>query len=745
MADKASPIVGFGGFTPMGFSDVDASTKQFLQMKSMYDHKQAVMRASKDLERARASSPRRFTDDYGTQWTYVVLDEKYISITKVRTTQEKLEIPSVLAGMPVHSLGSDICSENDTIREIVCPDSVERIGACAFRLCRNLKRVAFPHNVANFSSSWVQHCDELEEMVLPGLLEKILPTIFDNGNLKYLHLGPYVNEIAPGAFEKTQLETLEIDEDNPFFTTDGTAIYSHDGLVMVALAKPVNQYAIKEGCTTVSKKACNGILSLEHVHLPESLTTLEPFAFAHTGITQCKMPSSLTSLGEKAFYYCASLTTVELNEGLQSIGDSAFEESALESIHIPATIESIGTSISKSTNIVHSGEHATFSISEDSPHLLYDGEGGLYRREEDGLHFVQLIDREMTAYDVKPTTRFIDPYSFAYHTKIERVTIPEGVVEIGRSAFRVCARLAHVVFPESLETIGREAFLDTVLESITLSSNFKELGPYALISAGAHHMSDPPQLRHIEVSPDNKVFYVESGILCKREKRGDIALVFNDAQAHVVIPDSVVHIDEFAFNNMRNIKSISIGPNLQTIGTAGLTTWSYVADIHLEVAEPIEGRTVFDVNFPDTPRAPHEISLSLGGSSWVNVGEVYRHYDNCLANAHDYNAASSDGISAREQAKRMIDRLKDPLLLIAVNRSMFERILRINIEDICLDAARHDDRALISDLVSLGYINADNIEGIIVAVSRLQDAAISGYLLEVKRREFGKRAFDFDL
>ena len=243
----------------------------------------------------------------------------------------------------------------------------------------------------------------------------------------------------------------------------------------------------------------------------------------------------------------------------------------------------------------------------------------------------------------------------------------------------------------------------------------------------------------------NERYYVESGLLCRRGEKGDRGIVFNDDVADVVIPDRVTTIAPFAFCNARNIETFTIGPNLSTIGTSGFSTWCYIREIHVELAEPVEGRTVFDIRFPNTDRALHEIANGLGGSAWVNVPDMLRHYDNCLASARNYHAPSDGDISAYEQVKLMVARFKDPIALAPVNKSMFERTIREHLEDICIDVARHDDRSVVDDLCDFGFLNSDTLEGVIVAVGRLQDAAMSGYLLELKRKRFGRAAFDFDL
>ena len=71
--------------------------------------------------------------------------------------------------------------------------------------------------------------------------------------------------------------------------------------------------------------------------------------------------------------------------------------------------------------------------------------------------------------------------------------------------------------------------------------------------------------------------------------------------------------------------------------------------------------------------------------------------------------------------------------------------LRGHLDEICIDIARHDDKSVIDGLLDLGYINTDTINGVIDAVGAVQDASITNYLLERKRRRFGAATIDFDL
>ena len=578
------------------------------------------------------------------------------------------------------------------------------------------------------------------------MLDEVDLSVLDNKSLRKLWIGKNVFAIDPGAFQNTALTEIVVDPENPFIETDGTGIYSKDFTVFYALARPVMRYEVREGCQRLSKKSFYGIETLESVSLPDSIVRLDSFAFARSGLTSFTAPPALAEIDEKAFFFCRKLKSVELNEGLTSIGNSAFEGSGINKLFIPASIQNIGVSITSRTKVIHSGPDCTLEIDGRCERLFLDGAGGLYRKEADGPHMVQLVDREMREYAVYDGAVSIDEYAFAFHDAIETVVVSGTVTSIGRNAFRICGNLKRVELPDCVRSIGEEAFLDSNLEEFRVPAQLEELGKSALVTYGAHHGDLIPSLERIEVAPGNNRFFMSSGMLCRKTDKGASVVMFTSSESHVVFPDDVTLVEEFAFNNARGIDYLALNPRLEIIENAGLSTWCWIRHIHIELAKPVEGRTTYDFFFPDTYKSIHGICLGIGSSSWVNVPSLMAQYDNCIVNARDYNAPrNSDNISAYEQVKLILARFDDPIMLTEVNKGMFERLLRNYITEICVDIARHDDRDAINALVDRGFINESNLEGIIAQVGKLQDAAMTAYLLEVKRLRFNRAAVDFDL
>ena len=61
---------------------------------------------------------------------------------------------------------------------------------------------------------------------------------------------------------------------------------------------------------------------------------------------------------------------------------------------------------------------------------------------------------------------------FSCRDDVVKVEFPEGVIEIGDSAFEDCRRLEEVVLPQSLKRIGNEAFRGCVnLERLVIPAD----------------------------------------------------------------------------------------------------------------------------------------------------------------------------------------------------------------------------------------------------------------------------------
>ena len=743
--DVSKLDVSFGGFTPMPLNDGKATREQVLSTEARIRERREAALREQAIQDACTSELRHFVDEAGTDWEYVVLSESSIRIERCSPAVGELAIPDSIEGLPVRSLAPDACSSLEDVTSIVVPEEVKFIGGCAFRFCKRLECVVLPCNLATFESDWFRGCPSLSRLRMPGLLEEVGPSLFDIPHLEYVEFGAALSCVEPGTFQKSRLIGISIDPENPWLQTDGVAIYSEDK-TLVALACPLPSYAVAPSCTTIARKAFSSFDELAQVDLPSSVEEIGPYAFARTGVRTFQAPSALREIRERAFFACAFLESVSLNEKLQVIGADAFSNSSISTLRIPNSIVEIGYPVAARTKLVYAGEGATFTMEPGSERLMLDEFGALYELQGDGMKLLCLFDGEAKRFEAAEGTTEVAPGALLNHAALEEVVLPEGVRIIGAAACKGCRALRRIVIPEGVAEMGAEALMDTALESIHIPASLEKIGENALVTYNAHNGKRRPTLREITVAQGNARYEEKGGMLLEKWSNGKARVVVNtDSRESVRIPEEVVAIAPYAFNGDRNIRELFLSNRVKLVGMRGLGFQCFIELIHIDLEEPIGGHTSFDVRFPEIDRSVKQIELAFSVPDHVSVEAILDHYDGSIVSGSSYDAMVDGGIGLYDQSKMIIARLKDPVLMTPSNKSMCDRVMRSNLVDIIVQAARHDDRQVVDDMLDLGYLTKDNIDIVVERAGDVQDAAMTGYLLEVKRRFFGSQLMDFDL
>ena len=128
-------------------------------------------------------------------------------------------------------------------------------------------------------------------------------------------------------------------------------------------------------------------------------------------------------------------------------------------------------------------------------------------------------------------------------------------------AFENCSALNSVIFPDSLIGINERAFFNcNSLTSVTIPASTVDLEITDII-VEIWAFSGCPNLRAINVHPDNPVYSSEDGILYNREKT-ELIVIPRGWQGDYVIPPSVVEIGWYAFQECKGLTSIMLNHDL---------------------------------------------------------------------------------------------------------------------------------------------------------------------------------------
>lgn len=315
-------------------------------------------------------------------------------------------------------------------------------------------------------------------------------------------LGPEIAEIySHSFFNCPRLKEIAADEANPYLTSVDGVLFSKDmsALLCYPLGREDVSYTVPEGVKTIGENAFCNCEGLRTVSLPRELETVGVWAFMDCGgLTEVSLPEGLQEIGVAAFSGCFSLERADLPDSLVTLGASAFYDCGkLTSAYIPAGLASWGGNVFRNCDGLIS-----FTVAPEHAELM----------SEDGV----LFSKDQTVLKQYPAGREAASY-----------TVPEGVTEIGESAFENAASLKEIALPETLTKIGEWAFADcAALETVTVPGGVKQIGYGAFSYCTA--------LREATLSDGVKYVNEEAFLSCP-------------SLSSVTVPDSVVHVGDGAF------------------------------------------------------------------------------------------------------------------------------------------------------------------------------------------------------
>ena len=161
--------------------------------------------------------------------------------------------------------------------------------------------------------------------------------------------------------------------------------------------------------------------------------------------------------------------------------------------------------------------------------------------------------------------------SFSRISEIKKVIIEEGVQAVCGFAFFWCNKIESVEFPSSMETLENGAFFCCEkLRDVYIPENLTD------IEGGA--FSGCVGIRHMVVDENNPVYDSRDDCNAIIETETDTLI---SGSSVTVIPDSVVAIGEFAYNQSYNMPVLIIPDNIKYIGDRAFVINHHIVRIYL--------------------------------------------------------------------------------------------------------------------------------------------------------------------
>lgn len=128
---------------------------------------------------ARAEDGEIFSETInGNTFYYTMSDKLTATITDSEITNGEVNVPSLLGGCPVMSIGEKAFFGKTEMYSITLPESITRIGDNAFAGCVSLKSITIPEAVIYIGTECFTSCIELEKAVFDCRLSAIPENCF---------------------------------------------------------------------------------------------------------------------------------------------------------------------------------------------------------------------------------------------------------------------------------------------------------------------------------------------------------------------------------------------------------------------------------------------------------------------------------------------------------------------------------------------------------------------------------------
>lgn len=372
-----------------------------------------------------------------------------------------------------------------------------------------------------------------------------------------------------------------------------------------------------------------GCSELTSISLPVTLEEIAEGGFSDCSqLTQITLPDSLKKIGRFAFQGCNNIKEITIPAAVREIGQDAFRLSGIEKLVIKDMAAWCG--VKKSGGFINSNTKVFLNEEEIKDLVVPDGVKIIEPNTFNGFKSIETVYipesvdsigdnaflgctniTKVTAHDIISWcgisfgyTQILQNGSVIFlsnpvcvsknlyigNEQVTELNIPEGVEEIGCTAFERCLGITKVSLPSTLKKVGADAFYDcTDIMTVNITSlqdycsiDFGNPGAnpfqdYIMNRAFTWMLINGQYLRNLET------LTVPDGLT--EIKPNTFAKV--DNSSYVVIPSSVSKIGAYAFyTSVRSLYTVYIGGHIGQMGEHAFGNCPYIGTLYVNDVNP---------------------------------------------------------------------------------------------------------------------------------------------------------------
>ncbi|MHB1484986.1 MAG: leucine-rich repeat protein [Saccharofermentanales bacterium] len=496
-------------------------------------------------------------------FTYRIVNNE-IEITGLALSITTIEIPSILNGLPVTSIG-EAAFKSCPLRNVVVPDSVINIGTNAFADTL-LTSISIPKNVTHIGIAPFFDCDYLTAITV------------DVQNISYDSLNGVL-------FTENKETIVQYPKglSGEYILPDGVKFI---GNFAFANCKNVTKVVMPDGVQSIGEYSFDYIRYLYSVSIPNSVTSIGNGAFRGCGeLYEMTIPNNIISIGQDAFRGCNNIHDLVLPDGLKFIGSGAFRDCHyIRSVVIPESITTIESNVFYSCLKLNNVSLPETITAIKSGAFAYTALTNITLPS----NITSIAD--LTFFSCVYLTNIVIPnkvtsighFAFEYCINLTSITIPSDVAFIGNGIFKNCYKLDKLVLPDNLKIIPYQAFWGcTSLVNIQVPENLEEIGESAFQGCTGI----------VNINIPNTVTTIRTNAFKNCNKLATIILpqnitiisegIFNACSSlnNIIIPNKVVEIKNLAFYSCISLSNIEIPNSVTQIGSYAFSKCSSIEEI----------------------------------------------------------------------------------------------------------------------------------------------------------------------